>query len=119
MYDYIFNSLFSDGLVKVYNRSNDYHIGDYWGGILLLKFILDKSSLQTHATVMIEKAILANLYELIARLIHNLSKFNSVVISTINNLKRNRSSVPNLLHQLLPTYLLWLYNKFHDYITLK
>ena len=46
-YDCIINSLLSDGLVKVYNRINDYHVGDYESGILLLKIILDESGLSS------------------------------------------------------------------------
>ena len=110
----IINILSSDGLAKVYNRSADYHVGDYESGILLLKVILEELGLQTHATILKEKAILANLPMLMARLTHTVSKFNSSVLATTNNLKRNGSSAPDLLHQLFPVYLSCPDNKFHD-----
>ena len=55
-----------------------------------------------------EKAILANLSKLMVRLIHNVSQFNSQVLTTTQSLKRNHfSSTP------------CSGTKFHDYITLK
>ena len=48
-----------------------------------------------------------------------MSKFNSYVISTINNLKKNGSLASDLLQQFFPAYLSYPENKFHDYITLK
>ena len=87
LYDCIINSLLSEGVVKVYNRSQDYHIVDYESGILLIKVILDESGLQTYATVMKEKSVLENLPELMVWLTHNMSKFNSQVLTTIQSLK--------------------------------
>ena len=112
MYNCIINSLSIDGLVKVYNRSADYHVGDYESGILLLKVILEELGLH-RVTILKEKLILANLPMLMARLTHTVSKFNSSVLATANNLKRNDSSAPDLLHQLFPVYLLRPDNKFH------
>ena len=91
MYDCIINILFSDGLVKVYNCSSDYHIGDYESGILLLKVTHDESGLQFHTTVIKEKAVLTNLPKLMAGLTRNVSKFNSQVLTMTQNLKRNDS----------------------------
>ena len=119
MYNCVINSLSSDGLVKVYNRIGDYHVGDCESGILLLKVILEESVLQTHVELLKENALLANLPMLMACLTHNVSKFNSSVFATTKNLKRNVSSAHDLLHQLVPVYLSCPDNKFLDYITLK
>ena len=81
--------------------------------------ILKESGLQTHAMLLKEKAILANLPALMARITHNMSKFNSLILSATNSLKRNESSAPDLLHQLFQAYLPCPNNKFHDYFTLK
>ena len=89
----------------MYIRSEDFHTLGEESGVLLIKTILDESGLQTQATVMKEKAVLANLPELIQRLAHNASKFNSQVIATTLNLRRNGSSAPDLLHPLFPAYL--------------
>ena len=112
-------SLLSNGLVKDYNCSDDCHMGDYECGILLLKVIFDKFSLQTHATVVNERAILTNIPELTDLLTQNMNELNSMVILMINNLKKNGSSSPGLLRQLLPAYLSYPDNHFQDYITLK
>ena len=119
MYNCSINSLSSDGLVKVYNRSDDYHVGEYESGILPLKVIIEESDLQTHATLLKEKAILTKLPALMVRLTHNVSKFNSSLLATMNNLKRNAFLAPNLLYQLFPAYMSCPNSKFHDYITLK
>ena len=66
-----------------------------------------------------EKSALTNLPEIIVRLTHNASKFNSRVITTTKSLKRNGSSDPDLLHQLSPTYLIYPDKQFHDYVVLK
>ena len=66
-----------------------------------------------------EKLVLVNLPELMHRLTHNVSKFNSRVISTSLSLKRNCSSDPDLLHQLFPAYLVCLAKMFHGYIVAK
>ena len=66
-----------------------------------------------------DKAILANLPELMIRLGHNVSKFNSQVLTVTRSLKRNGSSAPDLLHQLFPVYLAYPDVVFHAYITLK
>ena len=85
-------------------------------GVLFIKTILDESGLQTHTTVMKEKAVLANLPELMLRLVHNVSKFNERVIKTSLNLRMNGSSAPDLLSQLLPAYLVCSDKQFHNYI---
>ena len=41
MYNCIINSLSSDRLVKTYNCSDDYYVGEYESGILLLKVIIE------------------------------------------------------------------------------
>ena len=115
LFEAVINSLFLDGKCKIYNRSNNFHTLGKESGILLIKTILDKSGLQTHVTVMKEKYVLENLLELMVRLIHNVSKFNSRFISTSLNLKRNGSSAPDLLHQLFPAYLVCPDKQFHDY----
>ena len=66
-----------------------------------------------------EKTILASLSELMMRLFHNVSKLNSQVFTVKTSLKRNRSSAPDLLHQLLHAYLARPDVVFHAYITLK
>ena len=63
LFDSIINSLSSDGKCKMYNRSEDFQTLEEESGVLLTKKI-NKSGLQTHATVMKEKAVLANLPEL-------------------------------------------------------
>ena len=80
IYDCIISSLSSDVLVKISNRPKDYHWGEWESGVLLIKVVLDKSGLQINATVMKEKAILANLHELMIWLVHNVSKFNAHVL---------------------------------------
>ena len=48
-----------------------------------------------------------------------MSQFNSRVITTDQNLKRNGSSDIYLLHQLFPFYLVCPDKQFHDYVVLK
>ena len=64
LFEAVINSLSSDGKCKIYNRSEDFHTLGEDSGILLIKTVLDESGLQTNATVMKEKAVLANLAEL-------------------------------------------------------
>ena len=61
----VINSLSSDGKCKIYNRSEDFDTLGEESGIFLIKTILDKLGLQTNATVMKGKSVLANLPELI------------------------------------------------------
>ena len=99
----VLNSLSSDGKCKIYNRSEDFHTLEEESGVLLIKTILEKSGLQTNVTVMKEKVVLAKLPKKMHRLAHNVTKFNSRVISTSLNLRRNSSSASELLHQLFTT----------------
>ena len=108
MYDFIINSLSSDGLVKIYYCSDNYHVGEDKNGILLFKFTIEESGFQTHTTLLKEKAILAKLPALMDHLTHNVSKFNSSILATTNNLKRNGSSAPEFLYQLFPAYLSYI-----------
>ena len=62
LFESVINSLSSDSKRKIYNRSNDFHTFGEESGVLLIKIILDESGLQTHATVMKEKAVLENLH---------------------------------------------------------
>ena len=48
----IINSLSSDGKCKIYNWSEDFHTLGKGSGVLLIKTILKKIGLQTHAIVM-------------------------------------------------------------------
>ena len=105
LYDCIISILYSDGLVKVPNRSEDYHWEEWESGVLLIKLVLDESELQINATVMKENDILVSLPELMMRLGHNVSKFNSQVLTVTRSLKRNGSPAPYLLHQLFSDYL--------------
>ena len=108
-----------DGLIKVSNRSEDYHGGEWESGVLLIKVVLDESGLQINATVMKENAILANLPEIMVQLGHNVIKFSLQVLTVAHSLKRNESSAPDLLHQIFPAYLARPGVVFHAYITLK
>jgi len=76
------NSISSDRLVKIYNRSQEYRVGDYESGILLIKVILDKSGLQIQATVIKEKTDLASIPEIMVQLTHNVRKFSSQALTT-------------------------------------
>ena len=51
-------------------------------GMLLMKVIIDDSGLQTHATVMKEQGIIANLPKLRVQLTYNVCKINSHVVAT-------------------------------------
>ena len=119
LFEVIINSMSSEAKYTLYNRSDDFLILGEESGVLLIKTILDESGLQTHATVMKENAVLENLPELMVRLNHNVSNFNSRVISNTQTLKRNGSSALGLLHQLLLAYLIYLDTQFHDYVVLK
>jgi len=76
------NSISSDRLVKIYNRSQEYRVVDYESGILLIKVILDKSGLQIQATVIKEKTDLASIPEIMVQLTHNVRKFSSQALTT-------------------------------------
>ena len=119
LFESVINSLSSNGKCKMYNRSKDFHILGEESGVMLIKTILDESGLQIHATVMEEKGVLANLPEIMLRLIHNVSKFNARVMMTMLNLRRNGSSAPDLLYQLFPAYLVCPDKQFHNYIRAK
>ena len=64
LFEAVINILSSDGKCKIYNRSEDFHTLGEESGTLLIVTILDKSWLQTNATIMKEKSVLANLPEL-------------------------------------------------------
>ena len=64
LFESIINSLSSNGKYKVYNRSEDFYTLGEESGVLLTKTTLEKSGLQTYATVMKEKDGLDNLPEL-------------------------------------------------------
>ena len=119
LFESIINSLASNVKYKMYNCTKYFHTSGEESGVLFIKKILDKSCLQTHATVMKEKNVLANLLELMVRLTHNMSKFNSRVITATHNLKRNGSSALDLLHQLFPAYLIYTDKQSHDYMVFK
>ena len=61
LYNFVINSPSPESFVKIYDRSQDYHVDDYEIGIFLIKVILDESDFQTYATVMKEKAVHANI----------------------------------------------------------
>ena len=87
--------------------------------VLLINIVLDKLGLQINTIVLKEKDILASLPDLMVELGHNVSKFNSQVLTVTRLLRRNRSSAPELLCQLFPAYLACLDVVLHAYITLK
>ena len=92
IFDTVINSMSSEGKYKVNNQSNGFHVLGDESGILLIKTVLNEYGLQTHATIMKERTGLVNLIELMVILTYNVSKLNSQVISTTQNLKRKRYS---------------------------
>ena len=116
LFSCILNGLSSEGTIKVYNRSNDFMVGNNESGTLLLKVVLEESGLQTNATVMKAKSDLANLSETMVKLGHNVSKFNDHVLAIMATLTRNGSSAPDLIHQLFPAYLVCPDKEFTGYI---
>ena len=80
---------------------------------------MDELGLQINATVMKEKAILANLPELMVQLGEKVSKINAHVLIVTRSLKQNGSSALNLLHQLFPANLAYPDMVFYAYIHLK
>ena len=111
----IINSFSSDGKFEIYNRSGDFHTLGEELGVFLIKTIIDEPGFQTYTMVIEVKVLLVKLPKLMVCLTHNVRKFNSKAITTTHNLRRNGSSVPDLLHQLFPPYLVCPYKEFYDY----
>ena len=69
--------------------------------------------------MMKNKAVLANLLNLMARLTHNVRNFNGQVLTTTKLLKKNESPTPYLIHQPFLAYFSCPNLRFHDYVTWK
>ena len=105
LFNCIVNSLTSRGLVKIYSKYDDFTTAGYNSGILLLKIVPEEVGLKTNTKIMTDKEELSNLTVLMAKLKHNVLKFNTQVEMLVLSLKRNGSKAPNLLHQLFLSYL--------------
>ena len=93
LFECAINSISFEGKVKNYSHSHKYNINNTERWLSLIKVILGKSGIQTHATV------IKNLPELMSCLTHNVIKLNLKVLTTTQSLKRKGSSTPNILHQ--------------------
>ena len=105
LFNYIVNSLTSDGLAKIYSKYDDFIAAGYNSGIILLKVALEEVGLKTNAKIMVDKEKLSNLLVLMAKLNHNVLKFNTQIEMLVLSLKRNGAEAPNLLYQLFQDYL--------------
>ena len=72
----ILNSPSSEGAIKVYNRSADFHCNGQEYSTLLAKVVLEESGLQINATIMKLKDETQELPKLMASYRHNIEKFN-------------------------------------------
>ena len=91
----------------------------YNSGVLLLKVVLEEAGLKTNAKIMADKEELSNLPVLMAKLKHNVLKFNTQVEMLVLSLKRNGAEAPDLLHQLFPAYLSCPDKKITEYMGTK
>lgn len=118
-------SLSSEALLKVYQKREKFHVQDTSlgstraSGVLMLKVVLDESSLTSNATVMKLKKELTVLPELMESLKFDIPKFNDAVLSVQKQLLQYGSDAPELFHQILPAYLSVPESKFKVYMEAK
>ena len=98
-------SLSKNGLTRIFQRAEDFTVHGEESRVLVVKTVLDDSSLTTNVTVMTLKQELTELKEIIQRMKWNILKFNEKVNMIVLNLTQQGAEAQDLVHQLLSAYL--------------
>ena len=119
LYHCIKNSLTTTAEKKILSERNTYHINDVPSGSLIFKHLMQKSIVDSRATVSMMKENLTNLDSYMTSVNSNVEEFNQYVKLNCNGLKARGHQCSDLLVHLWKAYLIVSDKTFVEYIRLK
>ena len=119
LYHCIKNSLTTDAERKILSERDTYHINNVPSGSLLFKHLMQKSIVDSRATVSMMKENLSNLDSYMTSVNSNVEEFNQYVKLNYDGLKARGHQCSDLLVHLWKAYLIVSDKSFVEYIRLK
>ncbi len=119
LYQALMNSLSVSGRAKVTIWADEYTINGIPSGVLLLKKIIQVSTIDTNATAAFIRTQLSSLDEYMGTIGSDITKFNQHVRSLVLQLQKRRETSNDLLTNLFKGYLACDDRKFVEYIEKK
>lgn len=119
LYHCLYNSLSKAGRDKVSLRHAEYTVNSIRSGLLLLKVIIQASTIDTNATTSAIRMALASLDEYMPSVGDDITKFNQYVAAQVELLKARGRETHDLTVNLFKAYATVKDSKFREYIALK
>lgn len=119
LYQCLYNSLSKVGRDKVYLKHSEYTVKSERSGTLLLKVIIQVSTIDTNATTSAIRLALVSLYEYMPTVNDDITKFNQHVSAQVELLKARGHDTQDLTVNLFKAYSTVRDAKFREYIAQK